>query len=221
MAHKKRVERPTFTRYEKPSFKLLSQESNEMENRDEHDDEHVNEVFENLGNGIKHAEDGGGEQMNEDSENEEDVNEDEQNAGEEEGQEERARRYKKVKQFAQKQVDPKEKKVEREKRETLPTTALKSPFMNIVIDAKTMLGSEERLVAAFVFNDHRDKNVVFFKNHNLTLSNAQLETLRSNLKVDVEVTDIWAMMLNRNEKFKSHEAKSRLLFSTKPCVRST
>ncbi|CAH9102464.1 unnamed protein product [Cuscuta europaea] len=90
--------------------------------------------------------------------------------------------------------------------------------MNSFIDAKTMFDSEERLVAGFVFHDHCDKNsVVLFKNHYLTLSKVQLETLQSNLKVDVEVIDVWAMMLNHNEKLKSDGAKSRLLFSTKPC----
>ncbi|CAH9063571.1 unnamed protein product [Cuscuta europaea] len=54
MTQKKRVERPTFTQYEKPSFKLLSNESNDMVNTYEDDAEHTNEVFEQAGNGIEH-----------------------------------------------------------------------------------------------------------------------------------------------------------------------
>ncbi|CAH9110148.1 unnamed protein product [Cuscuta epithymum] len=96
MAQKKRVERPTFTQYEKPSFKLLSQESNDGANTYGDDDEHHHDIIEQHGNAIEHAEDGPSEQMNKDNDNAEDVNEDEEESEKEECEEERDRRFERV-----------------------------------------------------------------------------------------------------------------------------
>ncbi|CAH9108968.1 unnamed protein product [Cuscuta europaea] len=188
-AQKKRNDRPTLTQYEKPSFRLLSQESNEhidLSEHEEHRNEYVHEVDEHEAEEV--------------------------NVGLE-----ASRVTEKGKQVCIEEEGNCHENVVKEKRIQQRTPALKSPFVIRVTEIKCGITTEEVKLAQFIFDEKSDKTDVLYKEKELMLSRSEMDSLNINCKVSPLLKDLWAMILNENEKLKSTESRNRLIFTTLPC----
>ncbi|CAH9108587.1 unnamed protein product [Cuscuta epithymum] len=214
-AQKKRNDRPTLIQYEKPSFTLLSQESNEHaggQEDEEQRDEHVYAVAE-------HQEELD-EQHNEaqvDNEEEVIINASEAIPVTELKEHDRIKASEKGKQACFEGEGQCGAHVEREKRQVMPGPALKSPYVIRITEMKAGTTTEEVKLAKFVFEENSDKSVVLYKDGNLIVSRKEMESLNIDSIVSPLLIDLWAMILNEFESLKSTQSRNRLIFTTTPC----
>ncbi|CAH9094304.1 unnamed protein product, partial [Cuscuta epithymum] len=172
-AQKKRNDRPTLIQYEKPSFTLLSQESNEHaggQEDEEQRDEHVYAVAE-------HQEELDEQHNEAQVDNEEDViiNASEAIPVTELKEHDRIKASEKGKQACFEGEGQCGAHVEREKRQVMPGPALKSPYVIRITEMKAGTTTEEVKLAKFVFEENSDKSVVLYKDGNLIVSRKEME----------------------------------------------
>ncbi|VFQ81714.1 unnamed protein product [Cuscuta campestris] len=102
------------------------------------------------------------------------------------------------------------------KRDVALSAALRSPFMNRIVDIRSTLTIEERMVEAFTFSADSDDNVLY-KEGDRAIKKGHFQSLKLNSAVSFEIIDLWTDILNHKEKFKSNDSSARVFFPTKIC----
>ncbi|VFQ62582.1 unnamed protein product [Cuscuta campestris] len=102
------------------------------------------------------------------------------------------------------------------KRDVALSAALRSPFMNRIVDIRSTLTIEERMVEAFTFSADSDDNVLY-KEGDRAIKKGHFQSLKLNSAVSFEIIDLWTDILNHKEKFKSNDSSAKVFFPTKIC----
>ncbi|VFQ62716.1 unnamed protein product [Cuscuta campestris] len=102
------------------------------------------------------------------------------------------------------------------KRDVPLSAALRSPFMNRIVDIRSTLTIEERMVEEFTFSVDSDDNVLY-KEGDKSIKKGHFQSLKLNSAVSFEIIDLWTDILNHKEKFKSNDSSARVFFPTKIC----
>ncbi|VFQ87214.1 unnamed protein product [Cuscuta campestris] len=102
------------------------------------------------------------------------------------------------------------------KRDVALSAALRSPFMNRIVDIRSALTIEERMVEAFTFSADSDDNVLY-KEGDRAIKKGHFQSLKLNSAVSFEIIDLWTDILNHKEKFKSNDSSAIVFFPTKIC----